>query len=155
MSKYLAVTDNSCIAIMLMGMALNAQSIANVTFVDISDNSLELASSFGFKAVASGSDDMREWHRGADFVVEATGVPAVASGMTTYMANGGKGLFFGAWPSNSKIKIGPFEVFCRQLTRVGSHSLNHNIPRALDVLTGLGETVERAVSHKLPPRDIA
>jgi hypothetical protein len=38
MSKYLAVTDNSCIAIMLMGMALNAQGIADVAFVDISDN---------------------------------------------------------------------------------------------------------------------
>jgi len=65
MSKYLAVTDNSCIAIMLMGMALNAQGIANVAFVDIFDNRLELACSFGFKAVASGLDDMREWHRGA------------------------------------------------------------------------------------------
>ena len=155
MSKYLAVTDNSCIAIMLMGMALNAQGIANVTFVDISDNRLELASSFGFKAVASGSDDMREWHRGADLVVEATGVPAVASGLTIYMANGGKGLFFGVCSSNSKIDIGPFEVLRRQLTLVGSHSLNHSIPRASDVLTGLGETVERAVSHKLPLRDIA
>lgn len=140
---------------LLMGMALNAQGIANVAFVDISDNRLELASNFGFKAIASGSDDMREWHHGADLVVEATGVPDVASGLTAYMANGGKGLFFGVCPSDSKIEIAPFEVFRRQLTLAGSHSLNHNIPRALDALTGLGETVERTVSHKLPLREIA
>lgn len=140
---------------LLMGMALKAQGIANVAFVDISDSRLELASSFGFKAVASGSDDMRKWHHGADLVVEATGVPAVASGLTTYMANGGQGLFFGVCPSDAKIEIAPFEVFRRQLTLAGSHSLNHNIPRALDVIAGLGETVEQAVSHKLPLSEIA
>jgi len=31
---------------------------------------------------------MREWHHGADLVVEATGVPDVVSGLTAYMANG-------------------------------------------------------------------
>jgi len=140
---------------LLMGMALKSEGVSNVTFCDISTERLELASSFGFDAIASVSNAIEKWHHRADLVVEATGVPAVASGLSNYMANGGKGLFFGVCPSDAKIEIAPFEVFRRQLTLAGSHSLNHNIPRALEVITGLGDHVDRVVSHRLPLQEIA
>jgi len=41
---------------LLMGMALKAEGVANVAFVDIAESRLELASSFGFGAVPAGSD---------------------------------------------------------------------------------------------------
>jgi len=119
---------------LLMGMALKAEGVAKVSFVDITESRLELASSFGFDAVAATS---------------------VASGLTNYMANGGKGLFFGVCPSDANIDIAPFEVFRRQLTLAGSHSLNHNIPRSLEVIAGLGSDIDRAVSHKLPLGEIS
>lgn len=140
---------------LLMGMALKAEGVSRVTFVDIAESRLELASSFGFEAVASGSDVLKDWHHGADLAVEATGVPAVASGLTSYMANGGKGLFFGVCPSDAKIDVSPFEVFRRQLTLAGSHSLNHNIPRSLKVIEGLGSDIDRAVSHKMSLHDVS
>lgn len=140
---------------LLMGMALKAQGVAKVTFADISESRLELAESFDFDAIASGSDALKAWHHRADLVVEATGVAQVAAGITNYMANGGKGLFFGVCPSDAKIELAPFEVFRRQLTLAGSHSLNHNIPKALEVIAGLGATVERAVSHRLSLGEIA
>jgi hypothetical protein len=37
----------------------------------------------------------------------------------------------------------------------GSHSLNHNIPRALAVLSNFGSVVDKVVSHKLPLNDIS
>lgn len=83
---------------LLMGMALKAEGVANVAFVDIAESRLELASSFGFGAVPAGSDALEKWCHRADLAVEATGVPAVASGLTQYMGNGGKGLFFGVCP---------------------------------------------------------
>lgn len=126
-----------------------------MTFVDISDSRLELASSFGFDAVASGSEELGMWHHRADLVVEATGVPAVARTLTNYMRNGGKGLFFGVCPSDAKIEVAPFEVFRRQLTLAGSHSLNHNIPRSLKVIESLGEDSDRVISHRSPLRDIS
>jgi len=43
----------------------------------------------------------------------------------------------------------PFEVFRRQLTLAGSHSLNHNIPRALKVIEAYGSDIARVVSHEL------
>lgn len=87
--------------------------------------------------------------------MEATGVPAVAAGLTNYMANGGKGLFFGVCPSDAKIDMAPFEVFRRQLTLAGSHSLNHNIPRSLKIIAGLGAQVDRVVSHRSPLEEIS
>ncbi|SNT76082.1 alcohol dehydrogenase catalytic domain-containing protein [Paracoccus seriniphilus] len=140
---------------LLMGLALRAEGLSNIAFVDIAQSRLELASSFGFAAVASGSDELKEWHRRGDLVVDATGVPAVAAGLPTYMANGGKGLFFGVCPSSARIEISPFEVFRRQLTLAGSHSLNHNIPRSLGVISKIGNDIDRTVSHRLSLREIS
>jgi 2-desacetyl-2-hydroxyethyl bacteriochlorophyllide A dehydrogenase len=140
---------------LLMGLALNAEGISQVTFCDISKNRLELASSFGFGAVASGSDCLKRWIHRADLAVEATGFPAVAAGLTNYITNGGKGLFFGVCPSEVKIDIAPFDMFRRQLTLAGSHSLNHNIPRSLEVIAGLGARADKLVSHKSPLQEIS
>jgi threonine dehydrogenase-like Zn-dependent dehydrogenase len=139
----------------LMGMALKSVGLSKVAFCDISERRLELAEDFGFDAVANGSDEMKKWHHEADLAVEATGVQAVAAGLTDYMANGGKGLFFGVCPSDAKIDMAPFEVFRRQLTLAGSHSLNHNIPRSLKIIAGLGAQVDRVVSHRSPLEEIS
>lgn len=140
---------------LLMGLALRAEGVAKVTFSDISEPRLNLASSFGFNAIHSGSDGMSNWHHRADLAIEATGAPAVAKGLTSYLANGGKGLFFGVCPSNARIEISPFEVFRRQLTLAGSHSLNHNIPRSLDMIRKLESQIDRVISHQLSLQDIS
>jgi 2-desacetyl-2-hydroxyethyl bacteriochlorophyllide A dehydrogenase len=140
---------------LLMGLALRAEGIANVTICDISEDRLELASSFDFDVVASGSASFKKWYRRADLAVEATGIPAVAAGLTGYIANGGKGLFFGVCPSDAQIDIAPFEIFRRQLTLAGSHSLNHNIPRSLEVIAGLDAHADKVVSHRSPLQEIS
>lgn len=140
---------------LLMGMALRSRGVSDVVFCDISESRRGLADSFGFEAVATGSDKLQSWHHQADLAVEATGVPAVASGLTSYLANGGKGLFFGVCPSEAKIEVAPFEVFRRQLTLAGSHSLNHNIPGALKTIADLGSTVEKVVSHRVLLNEIS
>ncbi|WP_170507316.1 alcohol dehydrogenase catalytic domain-containing protein [Ruegeria arenilitoris] len=140
---------------LLMGLALRAEGVSQITFCDISDDRLELAASFDFDVVASGSASLKQWHHRADLSVEATGVPAVAAGLTSYIANGGKGLYFGVCPSDAKIDIAPFEIFRRQLTLAGSHSLNHNIPKSLEVIAGLGAHVDKVVSHRSPLQEIS
>ena len=140
---------------LLMGLALQARGVSNITFCDIAEDRLDLAAGFGFHAIASNSDGLQKWQHQADLVIEATGVPAVASGLTDYMVNGGKGLFFGVCPSDAQIHVSPFEVFRRQLTLAGSHSLNHNIPQALGVIASLGASIDKVISHKLPLNEIA
>ena len=140
---------------LLMGLALKSKGVSEVTFCDISEGRLELAAGFGFDAVASGSAALRKWRHRADLAVDAAGAPAVAAGLTGYMANGGKGLFFGVCPADARIEVAPFELFRRQLTLAGSHSLNHNIPRSLEMISGLGAQVDRVVSHRAPIGDVA
>lgn len=140
---------------LLMGLALRAHGVSQIAVCDIAEPRLELASDFGFQAMASGSEALAAWHQGADLAVEATGVPAVASRITSYIANGGRGLFFGVCPSDAYVDIAPFEVFRRQLTLTGSHSLNHNIPQALETIAGLGAQADKLVSHTMPLGDIS
>ena len=135
---------------LLMGMALQTRGIGDITFADIDEDRLRLAESFGFNSVASGSDALGALHHSVDLVVEATGVPAVAGQLTEYIANGGNGLFFGVCSSDARIEISPFEVFRRQLTLAGSHSLNHNIPDAIETIKAFGSDIKRVVSHEMP-----
>ncbi|HMB46655.1 MAG TPA: alcohol dehydrogenase catalytic domain-containing protein [Afifellaceae bacterium] len=140
---------------LLMAIALQSRGVADITFVDLDETRLELAESFSFHGAMAGSGELDQFHHGADLAVEATGVPAVAAKLTDYIANGGKGLYFGVCPATAKIEVSPFEVFRRQLTLAGSHSLNHNIPQALQTIADYGPDIARVVSHKMPLQDVA
>jgi len=140
---------------LLMAIALKTRGMAEITFVDIDEARLDLAGSFGFSGIASGSAELQNLRHGVDLAIDATGVPAVAGGLVDYIANGGRGLFFGVCPSDAQIEISPFEVFRRQLTLAGSHSLNHNIPAALETIATYGPDIARVVSHQMSLKDIA
>ncbi len=139
---------------LLMGIALKTRGVAEIAFSDIDQSRLDLAESFGFRGVAAGSSDLQNMRQGIDLAVEATGVPAVAGNLVNYIANGGKGLFFGVCPSDARIEISPFEVFRRQLTLAGTHSLNHNIPDALQTIAAYGAGIERVVSHQMSLEEV-
>ena len=134
---------------LLMAIALAMRGVGEVALVDIDETRLALAENFGFRPLAAGSDDLARLHHGVDLAVDATGVPAVAQSLTGYIANGGKGLYFGVCPESSRIEISPFEVFRRQLTLAGTHSLNHNIPAALATIAEYGPRIAEVVSHRL------
>lgn len=134
---------------LLMAIGLRLAGVQDVSLVDIDESRLVLAESFGFKGVASGSDALQAMHHGVDLVADATGVPAVAGKLTDYIANGGVGLFFGVCPQDARIEVAPFELFRRQISLAGSHSLNHNIPQALEGLRIYGDDIARVVSHRM------
>ena len=140
---------------LLLGVGLNFKGVSDVTFVEVDEARVQFAKEFGFDAINAGSPDLTSWHRKADLAIDATGVPDVAENLIRYIANGGTGLFFGVCPSDAKIQLSPFELFRRQITIAGSHSLNHNIPDAIAALREFGSGVARIVSHKLPLEDIA
>jgi threonine dehydrogenase-like Zn-dependent dehydrogenase len=117
--------------------------------VDLQEQRLEFADSFELGTVHASSERMARYRHGVDVVVDATGVPQVAEGLTRYAANGGSVLLFGVCPPGTHISLEPFEVFRRQLRVCGSHSLNHNIPQALDVIRDIGPTIDRLISHRV------
>jgi 2-desacetyl-2-hydroxyethyl bacteriochlorophyllide A dehydrogenase len=133
----------------LMGLTLKHLGVNDITFCDITESRLVLAESFGFEAIISGGDDLQKWKHCADLVIEATGVVDVAAKLPDYIVNGGKGLFFGVCSSDVQIEVSPFEIFRRQLTLAGTHSLNRNIPQALGVISVLGSKLDAIVSHEV------
>ena len=139
---------------MLMAMSLRSRKVANVRVVDIEESRLELAESLGFSALPSGSEALAKLHKSVDLAVDATGLPEVASSLLHYIDNGGKILFFGVCPPDYRMEISPFEIFRRQLKVAGSHSLNQNIPAALEVIQSVGSDLNRLVSHSVPLADI-
>lgn len=140
---------------LLMGLALKARGVGEVTMIDPDDARLEMAEGHGLAGINSGSAELETLHKSQDLVADATGIPAVAGSLIPYVANGGSALFFGVCPPEARIEISPFEVFRRQISIFGTHSLNHNIPEALATLKAIGPAAETLVTHKLPPEEIA
>lgn len=138
---------------LLMALTLRAKGVGEVALADIAPDRRARAEGFGFAGLAPG--DLEDRVQAVDLVVDCTGVPAVAAGLTRYAINGGRVLYFGVCPPAARIEIAPFEIFRRQLTLAGSHSLNQNIPEALEVLAAHGPEMARVISDRVPLGEIA
>ena len=139
---------------LLLGVGLRTKGVSDITFVEIDETRVAFAREFGFHAITVGSPDLQSWQREADLAIDATGVPEVAGDLIRYIADGGSGLFFGVCSSDASVRISPYELFRRQITIAGSHSLNHNIPDSLEALRAFGGNLARVISHRLPLDEI-
>ena len=133
---------------LLFALVLRSRGLTDIVLSDIDADRLALAASFGF---ATGAPDARAY----DIAIDATGVPAVAAGLPGHLVDGGRALFFGVCPPDARIEVAPFEIFRRQLTLAGTHSLNHNIPEALETIAAIGPQIDRVVSHRVDLAEIA
>ncbi|MEP0072663.1 MAG: alcohol dehydrogenase catalytic domain-containing protein [Marinomonas sp.] len=131
---------------LLLGIALHAHGIEDVTIVDIEDEKVAGAESLGFKAINSSKVDTSKALGSYDLSIDATGIPAVAESLIPLTNSGGTVLFYGVCPQSAEIKISPFEVFRRQLKIVGSHSLNKNIPESIAVLKKEEKRLKQLIS---------
>jgi len=139
---------------LLMAMALRTRGVKDISMVDINESRLELAESFGFASLVSGSDDLAALHQSVDLAIDATGVTAVAESLINYVANGGSVSFFGVCPPGETIAVSPHDVFRRQIRIAGTHSLNHNIPQALQTIGEIGPDISRLISHSVELSEI-
>lgn len=114
---------------LMLGFALFARGITDVTVVDINQERASFTSKLGVTAVCD-SNELQTY----DLTVDATGIPAVAESLISFTNSGGNIIFYGVCPKDAKVNLSPFEIFRRQITILGSHSLNKNIPEAIDVL---------------------
>ncbi len=135
---------------LMMMMGLQARHAAHVTMVDLDESRLERAMALGADGVVEGRGEALPAAGRFDLVVDCTGVPAVAGRLNASAADGATLLFFGVCPPDALASFSPHEVFRRELTLVGSHSLSDNLPDALSILDRLGERADRLVSHRLP-----
>lgn len=135
---------------LLLALSMKAQGVGEVTVADIDEGRLEFAQELGLLPVRSGSSELFARRRSFDLVADATGVPSVVEAMPDFTADGGTILVFGVCAPDVRVAISPFEIFRRQLTFAGSHSLNQNLPAALDLLQKDNGSMARLISHRLP-----
>lgn len=110
-----------------------------ITVVDMKPAQLELASSLGATAVLKASPeaattlDVRH-PDGFAVVIDATGIPSVVEEAIRRVMVTGTFLAFGACPTESSIKINPFELYYRDLNLVGSYALQKTMPQSIAML---------------------
>ncbi|MET3615582.1 2-desacetyl-2-hydroxyethyl bacteriochlorophyllide A dehydrogenase [Rhizobium aquaticum] len=124
-----------------------------VSVADVDADRLAFASAAGHTALHAQSNDLAQARHGFDFVVDATGKAEVVSKLTHFMASGGSALLFGVCKQGVGVTFEPFELFRRQLTVYGTHSLNHNLPDALAAIQRIGPSLSGIVSHRLAIAD--
>lgn len=139
---------------LLLALSLKAEGVENVTVADINESRLAFAIELGLGGISSGSPELARRHRSYDFVADATGIASIVEGMVDLVADGGTALLFGVCAPDARISVAPFKIFRRQLKLVGSHSLNRNIPDALDILKRDGGTMAKLVSHRLSLEEV-
>ena len=139
---------------LLLALSLKAEGAQNVTVADINESRLAFAESLGLGGIVSGSANLAAKQRGYDFVADATGIARVVEGMIDLVADGGTALVFGVCAPDARISVAPFEIFRRQLKLVGSHSLNRNIPDALEILKRDDGGMAKLVSHRLTLEEV-
>ncbi|PCK78121.1 zinc-dependent alcohol dehydrogenase family protein [Rhizobium sophoriradicis] len=135
---------------LLLALSLKTEGVSSVTVADINEGRLAFAERLGLETAVSGSEALAGRRRRFDFVADATGVARVVEGMIDFTADGGTVLVFGVCSPDQRISIAPFEIFRRQIRFAGSHSLNRNIPQALDLLRRDTGAMAQLVSHRLP-----
>lgn len=140
---------------LLLMQALVASGVAAITVVDPVPERLKLALELGATRIVQSSASLNQQLKdlephGFDIVTEATGVPSVVEAMPQYAAVGGKILIFGVAPEDAMIKISPYNLFQRDLSVIGSFSLNGTIPQALRWLEAGRVKVQPLISHRLP-----
>lgn len=140
---------------LLAAMALRARGVTGIALVDRSDRRLETAESLGFRGVPCGSASLRAMRRGADLVIEATGHASVHGQLGEHAADGARILLLSLCSPDTPLALSPFEVVGRQLSLVGSHSLNRNLPEALDALASFGADISRLVTARMPLSEMA
>lgn len=135
---------------LLLALSVKAQGVSEVVVADIDESRLTFAKDLGLEAMHPMSPELESRKRSFDLVADATGVPAVVEGMPEFALDGGTILVFGVCAPGVRVPISPFDIFRRQLTIAGSHSLNQNLPAAIELLRKDNGAMARLISHRLP-----
>lgn len=112
---------------------------AFVAVVDIKEERLALAKKLGADYIFRNKPELgqelaEEFPFGFDLVIDSTGVPDVVEKALSFVKNAGKLLIFGVCPTNSQIKISPYDIYKRDLKIIGSFALKKTFQPAINMI---------------------
>ncbi len=85
---------------------------------------------------------------GFDYVVEATGAPAMCAEAVRQVRRGGEVLIYGVYPEAATFPVNPFDVFRNEITIKGSFAQIHDFGRSLAYLETGQVKVDEIVSDE-------
>ncbi|MER0479194.1 zinc-dependent alcohol dehydrogenase family protein [Streptomyces sp. Edi2] len=123
---------------LLMAALVRTAGAASVSVVDLNEERLAFAESFGADAAVT-SADLLGRAPGFEVVVDATGaVPAIEDGLGR-VRRGGTFLQFGVADPARAASFSPYRVYHHEIDIIGSMAVHHSFQPAIDVLAaGLG-----------------
>lgn len=84
-----------------------------------------------------------------DVVVDVTGRPDVVQQAFQAVRKGGRFLLFGVCPPNSTLLLDPYDIYKREITVLGSFSLNQTISNAVELLRASGVPLETLITNQV------
>lgn len=93
---------------------------------------------------------LKDYPKGFDIVVEATGIPEMFEECHLYAKYGGKIIAYGVYPEEASIQINPYEIFRRELKIIGSFAQTHKFEAAIKMLEHGQVQVKDLVTHQFP-----
>lgn len=131
-------------------MGLTCLALANqlghqVTVVEIHEARRRKALDMGAARVV---ESAAELHQPFDYVMEATGVPAVVQEAFRWIRTRGTYLQLGLPPADTEITIRPLDINNRELRIIGSFSLADAYPASAEMIESVAPALEQLVTHR-------
>ncbi|MFJ8676628.1 zinc-dependent alcohol dehydrogenase family protein [Streptomyces sp. NPDC093589] len=118
--------------LMMAALVRNAGA-ASVSVVDLNEERLAFAESFGVDAAVTGADRLGRTP-GFEVVVDATGVIAAIEDGLGRVRRGGTFLQFGVADPARAASFSPYRVYHHEIDIIGSMAVHHSFQPAIDVL---------------------
>jgi D-altritol 5-dehydrogenase len=113
-----------------MIQVLRFKGVASITVTDLHATRLEVARQLGAIALPVNFMKTADVDHAFDLAIDATESPDAIRNLPRPARDGGKILLFGVCPPGVTVPYVPNEIYCRELTIVGSFSLNGEIEEA-------------------------
>lgn len=129
---------------------------AGLTVAEPQPERREHARAFGSTAQYQSVADALESRDGDgfDLVVDVTGRPDVVQQGFTAVRRGGRLMLFGVCPPGSQLSLDPYDIYKREITVLGSFSLNRTLPSAVETLRANQHRLRRLITHQIPITDL-
>ena len=146
----------------VLGQLLKRNGAASLTVAAPAGPKLALAERLcADRVVAIDRNDPQQHRRaladisanGFDYVVEATGAPAMCAEAMRQARRGGTVLIYGVYPDTATFPVNPFDVFRNEITIKGSFAQIHDFGRSLAYLESGQVKVGEIVSDEFALKD--
>ncbi|MCL7496998.1 zinc-dependent alcohol dehydrogenase family protein [Streptomyces sp. MCA2] len=120
---------------LLMAALVRTAGAASVSVVDLNEDRLAFAGSFGVDAAVTSADQLGRTP-GFEVVVDATGAVAAIEDGLGRVRRGGTFLQFGVADPARAASFSPYRVYHHEIDIIGSMAVHHSFQPAIDVLAG-------------------